>query len=385
MRNFTLYLALAACLLASKLAAQETKNEQIENRKEQIEKRKEEIEKRKNHVNNSFERRAKAIGDKIENITKDEKAALKDEIESVNKELEAGTITNAQADEKKIKLAETRSKNIETRVAIEQDKLKDLVQQKVDGKIEEEYKPYSFGLFFSKSSGKNRESYQKRLDSLDNTSEKRTTTQFVFAIGANNLVTNGAVANSDFKYNASTFMEWGITWNTRIFKNNNKFHFKYGLTGVYNRLVASDNRYFVNNNGQTILATYPTHLRIKDTYFKNVFVTIPLFLEFDFSKKRVDKDGNNIFKIEQGFRFGVGGFVGYNTNSKQFLSYKVNGYRINERQKGNWNIPDWNYGLSTYVGYKQYSLYLKYDLNPMFKNNAVKQNNISLGVRFDFN
>jgi hypothetical protein len=30
-------------------------------------------------------------------------------------------------------------------------------------------------------------------------------------------------------------------------------------------------------------------------------------------------------------------------------------------------------------------LYLKYDLNPMFKDNAIKQNNISLGVRFDFN
>ena len=62
---------------------------------------------------------------------------------------------------------------------------------------------------------------------------------------------------------------------------------------------------------------------------------------------------NRIFKIEKGFRFGIGGFVGYNTNSKQFLSYEENGYRINERQKGNWNVNDWNYGLSTYVGYKQ--------------------------------
>jgi hypothetical protein len=367
MRNFTLYLAMVACLMVSRLTAQGSSRTS---------------EKAKQ---TSFENGVKLVANKIDAITKEEKAALKLELESVNKEFESGIITKAQADEKKSQLAEARAANIENRVSIAQEVLKDLVQQKVDGKIEEEYKPNSFGIFFSKSSGKNRESYQKRLDSLDNTSEKRTTTQFVFAVGANNLVTNGAVANSDFKYNASTFMEWGITWNTRIFKNNNKFHFKYGVTGVYNRLVASDNRYFVNNNGQTTLATYPTHLRTKDTYFKNVFVTIPLFLEFDFSKKRVDKDGNNIFKIEQGFRFGVGGFVGYNTNSKQFLSYKVNGYRINERQKGNWNVPDWNYGLSTYAGYKEYSLYLKYDLNPMFKNNAVKQNNISLGIRFDFN
>jgi hypothetical protein len=33
--------------------------------------------------------------------------------------------------------------------------------------------------------------------------------------------------------------------------------------------------------------------------------------------------------------------------------------------------------------YKTTSLYLKYDLNPL--NNTIKQNNASLGVRFDFN
>ncbi len=48
-------------------------------------------------------------------------------------------------------------------------------------------------------------------------------------------------------------------------------------------------------------------------------------------------------------------------------------------------MNDFIYGVSTYIGYKETSLYLKYDLNPMFKNNAIKQNNISLGVRFDFN
>ena len=77
--------------------------------------------------------------------------------------------------------------------------------------------------------------------------------------------------------------------------------------------------------------------------------------------------------------------MGYNINSKQFLSYEVDGYRINERQKGNWNVNDWNYGVSAYAGWGSTSLYVKYDLNPLFKNNAVDQNNISLGVRFDFN
>ena len=37
------------------------------------------------------------------------------------------------------------------------------------------------------------------------------------------------------------------------------------------------------------------------------------------------------------------------------------------------------------IGFNKFSLYAKYDLNPMFKNNPAKQNNISLGVRFDMN
>ena len=34
-------------------------------------------------------------------------------------------------------------------------------------------------------------------------------------------------------------------------------------------------------------------------------------------------------------------------------------------------FSDFNYGLSAYVGYKAASLYVKYDLNPMFKHNNI--------------
>ena len=352
MRNIIIYLTLSLCLLASKLVAQET-----------------------------FESKAKAIADKITLITNEEKANLKTEVEEVNLQLEKGAITNKQAEDRKKKLAEARAAIIENRIAVAQLELKDLVQKQVDGQIVENdsLKQGKYSLEFPSLKVKDKSKDQSQVG------ENRTTTQLVLANGHNNLVTNGSVANSDFKYNGSVFYEWGISFNTRIFKTNNIYHFKYGLTGVYNLLTPTDNRYFVDTNGQTTLATYPTELRQRDTYFKNVFVTIPLFLEFDFSKKKFDKNNNRIFKIEEGFRFGVGGFVGYNTNSKQFLSYEENGYRVNERQKGNWNVPDWNYGLSTYVGWRATSLYLKYDLNPMFKNNNVKQNNISLGIRFDFN
>jgi|SRR6478672_5426264 len=349
MRNLAIYLALSLCLFATKLMAQDQQ---------------------------TFVQRAKAIADKIETITKEEKAALKAEVEAVNEQLEKGSITKEQADRRKQELADARAVIIENKVNAAKEELKDLVQEKVDGKLKDnDNKKYKFQL-----------GWDSKNDSLRKyKGESRMTSQFVLAAGFNNLVTDGAVANSDFSYLRSTFIEWGVTHNYRLSKTSNLLHLKYGFSWMYNMLNATDNRYFVDNGDQTVLATYPTHLRKKDTYFKNVYVTIPVHLEFDFTKTKTDKDGNKIFRSHEGFRFGLGGFVGYNTNSKQFLSYEVDDYRIHERQKGSWNVNDWTYGVSAYVGWGEMSLYAKYDLNPMFKDNVVDQNNISLGVRFDLN
>ena len=71
--------------------------------------------------------------------------------------------------------------------------------------------------------------------------------------------------------------------------------------------------------------------------------------------------------------------------SKQVLKFEVDDHKVTERVRGDFNTNNFIYGLSTYIGYKQTSLYLKYDLNPLFKENVVEQNNVSLGVRFDFN
>lgn len=340
MRNFTIYLALFFCLLASKLVAQ-----------------------------NTFEEKARAIADKIENITKEEKAALKTEIESVNKELEAGTITKAEADDKKMKLAEVRSKNIETRVGQAQEELKDLVKQKVDGKIKD-WKSEYFTFSIKKDSLKK------------NRGERRTTSQFVFATGLNNLVTNGSAANSDYRYWGSHFYEWGFTSNTRLFKNDNLLHLKYGLSLMYNNLRPTDNRLFVVNGNQTNLETSTVNL--KDSRFRNVYLTVPVHLEFDFTKAK-ERDGKKTFNTHQSLRFGIGGYTGIRVKSKQKLCYEIDGHEFTTKEKGDFNVNDFIYGVSTYIGYRATSLYLKYDLNPLFEHNAVKQNNVSLGIRFDFN
>lgn len=352
MKNFTLYLAVAACLVASKLSAQE-----------------------------SFESKAHAIAEKIENITKEEKAALKTELETVNKDLENNVITKAQADQKKLELAEIRSQNIETRIGQAQEELKELVKQKVDGKIKEDDYHDRFVISFSKH--KTTEKYKRWKDSLRNASERRTTSQFVFATGVNNLVTDKAVAHSDYRYWGSHFYEWGFTSNTRLFKNDNLLHLKYGFSVMYNNLRPTDNRLFVTNGDQTNLET--SSVNLKDSRFRNVYVTAPVHLEFDFTKAKKNAEGKTIFRSHESVRFGIGGYAGFRVKSKQILKFSDDGHDVTVKEKGGFNTNDFIYGVSTYLGYGATSLYLKYDLNPLFKDNVVKQNNISLGVRFDLN
>jgi hypothetical protein len=343
MQKIILYISIALLTLVNKVCAQEK----------------------------TFEQKAKEIAVQIKTIAEEEKKALKGEVEALDKAVELGKMTKEEAATSKAKIAEERAKNIETKIALQEKALRDLVNGNVN--VEESndsLKKNSFGF---------------KIKILDkNKSENRTTSQAVLATGFNNLVTNNMVANSQFGYGRSVFFEWGVTWNTRLSNSSNLLHLKYGAGFMYNQLHATDNRVFADSNNQTILVDAGVKTKANRTYFKNVYFVVPMHLEFDFSKSKI-VDDKKVFKSHTGARFGIGGFVGVNTNSKQFIEYEQNGYKFKELQKGDFNVNDFTYGVSTYIGYKQTSLYLKYDLNPIFKNNPVDQNNISLGIRFDWN
>ena len=348
MRNFTIYLAVFLCAILSKLQAQET-----------------------------FESKAKAIASNIENITKEEKETLKKQVELVNEALDKNSISKQQADEQKMQLATKSANTIETRIAVEEAKLSELVKEKVEGKIASldttNTKKRSISIGYNR----------KKVKDTVQKSEKRTTSQFVYAAGVNNVLSNNRIANSDFRYLGSHFYEWGFTYNTRIAKNSNLAHIKYGMSLVYNNLRATDNRFFQTVGNKTLLQN--AALNLDDSRLRNVNLVVPVHFELDFTKPKVIND-NTIFKSHQGFRLGIGGFAGVNIKTKQILEYDdAFGNSVVQRSKGNFNVNDFVYGVSSYIGFGETSLYVKYDLNPLFTNNVVKQNNISLGVRFDFN
>jgi hypothetical protein len=351
MKNFIIYLAILACSFVSKLNAQ-----------------------------NTFESKAKAIAKNIDAIVIDEKAKLKTLIEEVNLEIEKSTISKQQAEEKKLKLAETSSKNIEARISVEEQKLSELVQEKVDRKIGLDSSKTDKRKFLKIYYGDD----SKKKDSIrNNTSERRTTSQVVFAAGINNLVTNGEVSNSDFRYLGSHFYEIGFTNNTRLSETNNLLHFKYGLSLMFNNLRATNSRVFVENGNQTTLQNLG--LNLSDSRFRTISIVAPLHLELDFTPTKTNAEGKTVFKSHEKLRLGLGGFLGANYSNKQFTEYSLDNHDYEIINSGNFNTTDFVYGTSAYIGFGETSLYAKYDLNNLFKNNTINQHNISLGIRWDFN
>lgn len=351
MKNVIFYVTALLCLFASKAIGQQT-----------------------------FEERARIIAEKIEQITAEEKSALKDEVAQVNAQLENGQLNNDQADQQKLELAQARAANIERRTAAAQDELRKLVQDRVDGLVATTTDTSSTRnkFYFSYKKGDR----GKGKDSIPR-SESRTTSQFVFAFGLNHLLTDGAMAHSDYRVWGSHFYEWGVTGNTRLLNKHNLLHLKYGLSLQYNNLRPTEDRYFEKQGQQTNLV-YPG-INLTENRLRNINVVLPLHLEFDFTPVKTYGD-KPVFKTHDSFRLGIGGYAGANIKTKQILKYRDEaGNRVRQRIKGDYNVNDFVYGLSAYVGYGEFSLYAKYDLQPLFEDNLVDQNNLSFGVRFDFN
>ena len=59
------------------------------------------------------------------------------------------------------------------------------------------------------------------------------------------------------------------------------------------------------------------------------------------------------------------------------------GNRVKTKERRNFNASNFVYGLSGYVGFGDLAIYAKYDLSPLFQDQALEQNNISLGLRWD--
>ncbi|CAM1363458.1 hypothetical protein [Tenacibaculum xiamenense] len=330
----------------------------------------------------TFEKEVEKISKRIEEITSQQKDSLKQKIEKINLRLKNNEITDEKAAELKKRAANYHAKQIELNAGIQEYKLQQLVQDKVDGKIASEDKEDGVRVsFFDK------DFFVLRTDKKEKKKRynKRTTTQFVFAMGVNNVLENnnfGSLNSSDYKFWQSHFYELGFTFKTRFTKEPSKTYFKYGLSFLWNNLRPKNNRYHTLNDNAVVLEQ--NAMQLTESRLRHVQMIFPMHLEFDFSENKVLSDDTVVDNTHDGVRLGLGGFFGFKLGTRQYLEFRNDqGTLVEELQKGDFNMNTVNYGLSGYLAYEGIGIYLKYDLNPLFRNTSTR--NISLGVRLDLN
>ncbi len=316
-----------------------------------------------------------------EEIVEEEKNTLKDKVESINKRLQSGTITEEEAEELKQKSAGTHALNIENRLAIIDNKIALL---KRNGS-EYEYEDDDNGMIIRiSSSGEDNENENVLYIGPKNKKvkyDRRTTSDIVFAVGINNVITEGeSLQDSDYKAAGSRFAELGWAWTTRVFKNSNWLRVRYGMSFQFNGLKPTDNRYLVDTGTETILAEYP--LNLDKSKFRMDNLVMPFHFEFGPSKK-IEREDYFRYSTHNQIKVGLGGYAGVNLGARQKLKFEEDGEDQKLKLKSNYNTNSFIYGLSGYIGWYGVAIYAKYDLNTIFKNNPVDQHNVSLGFRFD--
>ena len=320
----------------------------------------------------------KLLEQKKEYLIKEEKEALKREVVEINERLEEGNITVQEADSLKLSVADKHALNIKNKSAIIDNSIALLERGETD-EIKE-IKPDGVKIvLFDFENG-------EAIVSIKNSKkpkkfDKRTHSNFVMALGLNNAIIEGQSFNkSPYRVGKSKFFEIGWAWSTRVLNNSNAVRFRYGFSFTFNRLNPINNLYFVQDGELTYLDEFYTNLTKSKLKMDN-FV-FPLHFEFGPSKKIEGHDYIR-YSSKKKFKYGIGGYVGFNLSTRQKLVYYENGAKRKEKIKNSYNTSNLIYGLSSYIGYSVFSLYTKYDLNNLFNSPNAKENNISLGIRFD--
>jgi len=330
----------------------------------------------------SYEKKIIVLENLKDDVIGKEKEALKRQIQRINKQIKSEEITIQKGTELKEVAAKKHALNIENSISIIDNKISLLKRNEGENfALNDQMLLDDDGMFNIDVNGDRIVSFNSNDWKREVKYDRRTYVDPVIAVGLNNAIIDGqSLEDSPYKFGGSRFFELGWAWRTRVFKNSNALRFSYGVSFQFNGLKPKNNEYFVVNNGETELQEFEFDLR--KSKFRMDNLVFPIYFEFGPSKFN-QSEKRIRYSIRNQFRIGVGGYGGFNIGTRQKLKYTQNGESVKEKLKSGYNTSSFVYGLSAYVGFDGIQLYAKYDLNPIFKDAAIEQRNVSLGLRFD--
>jgi hypothetical protein len=207
--------------------------------------------------------------------------------------------------------------------------------------------------------------------------EKLTGTDFGLDVGLNTLVNRQTYApgGTEQPYDLRA---WGsryaaLRWSywARTGKHS-PLYFHLGPEVAFNNYMLEGNRAFTLVGNRTDI--------VKDdqrNLEKSKLAVTTLNLPVGFTLKFRDEDHREMLRL------GAGGFVGYRIGAHTKLKYEQEGRTHKDKDRGSYNLEDFQYGLTGNIGVKGFDLFVKYNMNEVFKaDRGPKAQTLSFGITF---
>lgn len=310
---------------------------------------------------------ADLLEEKEQNI-KDEKEALKYTIKAINEKLEKNKITKEKAEELKKTAAERTALNIkyyEQYAMLEEEYVRKNGKFSYEGGAMLEIGTKQFIRFRNKNKDREYQQYQNTDSGL--------TLSFAY-----NFMNGDNLDINDFSYANNNYFAIGFQWKTRLDKNNN-LRAVYGVEYQSHGTELNGNR-FITQGDQAQIASLG--FNADKAKFRQDQLVFPLHLEIGGSERKEYEDGRVRFENYDKWKFGIGGFIGFNMSSRLKLKYELDGREIKETRVNNFDNETFLYGLDAYVGKGDITVFGRMNLNNVFKSGSVDAQYVAFGIRF---
>lgn len=306
---------------------------------------------------NQFTKKVNDISYDIDLIIKNNKEKLKQDLNEIDQKVESNQLTKVEADKLRNEKAEFYAKRIEEETKVQEDKIKVLINNKIEDNI-------NFSTDMS--------AYQKNLI------EKKIKASVYLSIGSSFMMVDNKFKNSYYDSSIVPTFGAGLSFKTRLGSEISSFFWKADIGMLSHSINIRDNKTIESINSETVLTEIPFKVDRTNLYFADF--RLSNYLEYDFSKKKDDEFGNMIIKSRRSFYVGMGGFIGISPTMSKNMRYHEGGEKYRSTNTSEYNINKFIYGIGGYFGYKSWNITVNYNLNNTFKKSFADQSvlNVSL-------
>ena len=189
-----------------------------------------------------------------------------------------------------------------------------------------------------------------------------------------NALTNKAVPAGelapDLRPFGSRYISFNYHYQVRLGGRGSPLYLVTGPELAFNNYMLDNNQqFFATTDDRTLILR--SALDLQKSKLATSAINLPLLAQLDFKSK----------KGRDAFRLAGGGFIGYRLGSHTKLKYERDGHTRKDKDRGSYNLQDFQYGVQGLIGIGGIDLFVKYNLNELFKDNRGPQaQTISFGI-----